>query len=88
LAAAFPQLRALGTGLFGPIAARLAQWRAGLECLWNAAGVLAGAVTPILNHLGKGVILPCILVVVLAYAACVGFGTVFVRLALSGSKKN
>jgi hypothetical protein len=51
-------------------------------------GVLAGAVTPILDHLGKGVILPCVLVVVLAYAACIGFGTVFVRLAFSGPRKS
>jgi hypothetical protein len=42
----------------------------------------------ILDHLGKGVVLSCVLVVVLAYVACIGFGTVFVRLALAGSRKS
>jgi hypothetical protein len=88
LAGAIFGWRAAGPALFGPVIARLAHWRAGVECLWNAVGVLAGAVAPILDHLGKGVILPCVLVVALAYAACVGFGTVFVRLALSGPRKN
>jgi len=88
LAAAFSGWREVEPGLFGTMVARLADWRAGLECLWTAMGALAGAVALVLDHLGKGVILPCVLVVVLAYAACVGFGTVFVRLALSGFRKN
>jgi hypothetical protein len=87
LAAAYPGWRAVGPALFGPMVARFAQWRAGAECLWNAAGVLTGAMALVLDHLGKGVILPCVLVVALAYAVCVGFGTVFVRLALSRSRK-
>lgn len=88
LAGAFPEWRAVGPGLFGAMTARLAHWRAGVECLWNAVGVLTGAVAPILDHLGKGVTLSCVLVVLLAYLACIGFGTVFVRLALSGSRKS
>jgi len=88
LAGAIPGWRAVGPGLFGPVVARFAHLRAGVECLWNAGGALAGAVTLTLDHLGKGVIVLCALVVVLAYAACVGFGTVFVRLALSGSRKS
>jgi hypothetical protein len=87
LAGAIPILHELGPRLFGPLAGQFAHWRVGVECLWNAAGALTGAVTVILNHFGKGFVLPCVLVVLLAYAACVGFGTVFVRLALSGSRK-
>jgi hypothetical protein len=88
VAGAFTVLRELGPRLFGPLGGRLADWRAGAECLWNAIGAVAGAVTVIVNHFGKGVVLPCLLVVVLSYAACVGFGTVFVRLALSGPRNN
>ncbi len=88
LAGAFLEWRAVAPGLFGSLAARFAHWRAGVECLSNAVGALAGAAAVILDHFGKGVVLPCVLVVILAYAACIGFGTVFVRLALSGSRRN
>jgi hypothetical protein len=88
LAAVFSGWRAVGPALSGPMVARFAHWRAGVECLWTAVGALTGAVTVVLDHLGKRIVLPCVLVVVLAYAACVGFGTVFVRLAMSGSRKH
>ncbi|HUD48782.1 MAG TPA: hypothetical protein VMR33_18255 [Candidatus Baltobacteraceae bacterium] len=87
VAAAIPGWRAVGPRLLAPIVGRLAHWRAGVECLWNAVGALTGAVALILDRAGKGIILPCILVVVLAYAACVGFGTVFVRLSMSKFRK-
>lgn len=88
LGGAIPVLHELGPRLFGPLAGQFAHWRVGVECIWNAAGALTGAVTVVLSHLGKGFVLPCVLLVVLAYAACVGFGTLLVRLALSGSRKN
>jgi hypothetical protein len=88
LAGAFSESRVVGSRLFEPMMARFVHLRAGVECLWNAVGALTGAVALILDHLGKGVILSCVLVVMLAYAACVGFGTVFVRLALSKSRKS
>jgi hypothetical protein len=88
LAAAIPGWRAVRPSLFGPMTAWLAHWRPGVECLWNAMSALAGALPAILDHFGKGVILSCLAVVVLGYVACVGFGTVFVRLALSEPRKN
>jgi hypothetical protein len=88
LAGAFYGWRAVGPTVSGMIFARFAHWRPGLECLSNTVSALSGAVGPILDHLGKGIVLSCVLVVLLAYAACVGFGTVFVRLALSSSRKS
>jgi hypothetical protein len=88
LAGAIPGWRAIEPGLVGPMVTRLANWKAGLDCLWNAAGALAGAGTVILAHLGRGILLSCVALVALAYAACVGFGTVFVRLAWSKPRKN
>jgi hypothetical protein len=88
LAGAMPAWHAIGPGLVGPMAARLSHWGAGAQCLWNAAGALAGAAAMVLSHLGRGIILSCAAVMVIAYAACVGFGTVFVRLALARPVKS
>jgi hypothetical protein len=88
LAATVPGLRAVEQYLLVPMFARFAHWGAGLEWLWNATTALASAGTAVVNHAGKGIILPCVLAMVLAYGMCIGFGTVFVKLALSGSKKN
>jgi len=87
LAATVPGLRAFEQDLLAPMFARFAHWGSGMEWLWNAASALASAGSAVVNHAGKGIVLPCIFAVVLAYAACVGFGTVFVKLALSGPKK-
>jgi hypothetical protein len=88
LAATIPGLRAFEQNLLVPMFARFARWGAGVEWLWNAASALASAGTAVVNHAGMGIILPCILAIALAYAACIGFGTIFVKLALSGPKKN
>jgi hypothetical protein len=88
LAGTVPGMRALDQYLVVPMFARFAHWRAGVEWLWHAASALGGAATLVVDHAGREVILSCILAVVLAYAACVGFGTVFVRLALSGPRKS
>jgi hypothetical protein len=88
LAATVPGLRAFEQYLLVPVFARLAHWGAGLKWLWNAASALASAGTAVVNHASKGIIFSCVLAMVLAYAACIGFGTVFVKLALSGPKKN
>jgi hypothetical protein len=87
LAGAIAGWQAFVPGLLAPLAPRLAQMRAGVEVLWNFLGALAGAVPAVVDHFGKGVILSCVVVVVLAYVSCVGFGTVFVRLAFSPSRK-
>jgi hypothetical protein len=88
LVGAIPGWRAIEPGLVGPMVARLANWKAGAECLWNAAGALAGAAAAILEHAHRPVLLSCVALAAAAYVACVGFGTVFVRLALSRPRKN
>jgi len=88
LSAAIPGWRVIGPALVGPLVARLAPWRAGAECLWNAACALAGAAPVMVEHLNKMTLLSCVAVMVLGYVACVGFGTVFVRLTLAAPRKN
>ena len=88
LVATIPGLRAFEQDLLAPMFVRFAHWGAGIEWLWNATSSLASAGTAVANHAGKGILLSCILAMALAYAACIGFGTVFVKLALSGPKKN
>lgn len=58
-------------------------WVAALGALWNSAGVLVGAFTVALKQLGLAVIIGLGLLLALAYAACFGLGTVYVRLALA-----
>ncbi|HEY3853263.1 MAG TPA: hypothetical protein VGO67_02595 [Verrucomicrobiae bacterium] len=88
LAATVPGLRAFEQNLLVPMFAKLNHWGASSEWIWNAATALASAGTAIVNHASKGIIFSCVLAIVLAYAACIGFGTVFVKLALSDAKKN
>jgi hypothetical protein len=87
LAGAFFGSRALGPELFGAITVRFSRWTADAGCLWNALIAMAGAISAILDHLGKGFVLSCIGIGAMAYAACVGFGTAFVRL-LAIPRKN
>jgi hypothetical protein len=88
LAGAFFAWRALGPGLFGAMTARFSRWTADVGCLWNALSAMTGAVSAILDYLGKGFVLSCVGICAFAYAACVGFGTAFVRLVLAGPRKN
>ncbi|HEY3915340.1 MAG TPA: hypothetical protein VGN61_12700 [Verrucomicrobiae bacterium] len=80
--------RALEPKLFGAAPARFAQWTSGAACFWNALGVLRGAFVLVIDHLGRGFVVSCILTMVTAYAICVAFGTAFVRLTLGGPRKN
>jgi len=80
--------RALEPEVSGTQPSWFSQWSSGAACLWNALGVLRGALILVIDHLGKGFVVSCVLAVVTAYALCIGFGTAFVRLTLAGPKKD
>ncbi|HEX4122170.1 MAG TPA: hypothetical protein VH619_16255 [Verrucomicrobiae bacterium] len=88
LAGAIFGWRAVAPEMFGTLAARFSHWTAGAPHLWNALGVLGDALVAILDHFGKGFMLAFILAAAIAYAVCIGLGTVFVRLVLGAPQKN
>jgi hypothetical protein len=61
----------------------LAPAASGVKCFWDVLGALAGAVALEAQRLGKVFMLACLVAAAGACAACAGFGTVFVRLALA-----
>jgi hypothetical protein len=56
-------------------------WVNSLGTIWNAAGVVVSAAGHALRSLGPAVLVGGALAVGIGYAACVGLGTVYVRLA-------
>jgi hypothetical protein len=88
LVSTFFGLRLFENDLVAPMLARFTHWTAGAEWVWNAVTALASAGTAVLSHASKGIVVPCILAIALAYAMCIGFGTAFVKLALSAPRKN
>jgi hypothetical protein len=58
-------------------------WVAALGALWNAAGVLADALTVAVKQLSLTVMVGFGLLLAVGYAACLGLGTVYVRFALT-----
>jgi hypothetical protein len=87
-AGAVAELRAVEPGLLAAAAGRLAPVAAGAACFWHVAGALADAATLAVEHLGKGFMLGCVVAAAGACAVCAGFGTIFVRLAQAGPRKN
>ncbi len=70
---------------FGPVASGLdtarSWWSTG--CVWfNALGALAEAGRLVVKNLGSGFVIGCLVALGLAYATCLGLGTVYVRLAM------
>ncbi|MGA2748264.1 MAG: hypothetical protein ABSG59_05760 [Verrucomicrobiota bacterium] len=87
LAAIFVGVLAVEPGIMAALRHPLARWAGGVECLWNALGALAGAAALVAEHLGNGFWLAALVMGLVAYAACVGLGTLFVRLALAKTRR-
>ncbi|MGA2557684.1 MAG: hypothetical protein ABSG04_15560, partial [Verrucomicrobiota bacterium] len=62
-------------------------WAAAAGCVWNTLGALAGAVTLVARHFGNGFVLACLVAGAMAYAACIGFGTLVIRFAFARAGK-
>jgi len=58
-------------------------WFGLLSTIWGSLGVLANALTLAIRSLGPLVLLGITLALLAGYAACVGFGTLYVRLAFA-----
>jgi hypothetical protein len=87
-AAAVEGWRVVGPGLLAEASHRLAPAVASLASFWNVLSGLAGALTLAAEQLSKGFMLACLVAAAGACAVCAGFGTIFVRLALAGPRKN
>jgi hypothetical protein len=59
------------------------EWLSGLNTIGNTLAVLANSTFLIIKKLGTGFMIACLLSMSLAYAMCVGLGTVCVRLAFT-----
>ena len=62
---------------------RAGEWLSGLNLIGNTLYVLSNATLLVVKKLGTGVIVACLVMVGLGYAACVGLGTVYFRLAFA-----
>lgn len=59
------------------------QWFSGVSAVWNAANAICGTLVIAVKQLGSGFMIAAVAAVALAWAACVGLGTVYVRLAFA-----
>ncbi len=80
LLAAFGGLCAAGSEALTATAGVAAGWFEGISVFWKAAGVLWGAVSLALKSLGPAFLIGMSLLLLLCYAACMGLGTICVRL--------
>ena len=62
---------------------RLGEWFSGLGVMANTFDVLLNAATLAVEKLGTGFIIACLALAGLAYALCIGLGTVYFRLAFA-----
>lgn len=58
-------------------------WLASVGAVFKTLGVLAEAVVLAVRHLGLVLLIGCTVGIALAYAACLGLGTAWMRLALA-----
>ena len=59
----------------------LGAWFTSASALFHALSALAGAVLVAVKSLGTGFLIACLLAGAMAYAMCLGLGTVYLRLA-------
>lgn len=57
-------------------------WLSGSAALFKSIGVLGEALVLATRHFGMTILIGCVAGIVLAYAACFGLGTAWVRLAM------
>jgi uncharacterized membrane protein len=62
---------------------RVGAWFSGLSVIGNTFNVLVSAAALAVKKLGTGFIIACLVLAGLAYALCVGLGTVYFRLAFA-----
>ena len=72
------QYQAIATGTH-----KVSLWLSGAGAVLNVIGSLLSAVVVLLKHLGNGVLLGCFAGLALAWAMCMGLGTLCVRLAFA-----
>ena len=60
-----------------------AAWFSGLTTLWNALNALLGALAQAVQQLHRGILFGCLTAVALAWAMCLGLGTLCLRLVLA-----
>ena len=58
-------------------------WFAGLGVIWKTLSVLAGAVGATIQSLGNGLVVGVAVLLLATYAAGIGLGTAYVRLAMA-----
>jgi hypothetical protein len=66
-----------------PAAREVSGWFSLVNAVWNAATVLANALGLALRSLGPAVVTGIAVMLLVCYAACVGLGTVYWRLAFA-----
>jgi hypothetical protein len=62
---------------------RVSGWLSAAATVWNAMGVVLGALAGLVQKLGTGFVVALLVAVVTAYAMCVGLGTFYVRLTFA-----
>jgi hypothetical protein len=60
-----------------------AGWFSGLTTLWNALNALLSALAQAIQQLHRGILFGCLTAVALAWAMCLGLGTLCLRLVLA-----
>ncbi len=64
-------------------ASQASGWLAGLGVIWKTLGVLSGAVVATIQYLGTGLVVGFEVLLLATYAAGIGLGTAYVRLAMA-----
>jgi len=72
-----------GTESYLAASRHTAGWLSGLTTLWNALNALITTLAQAVQQLGRGVLLGGLAAVALAWAMCLGLGTVCMRFALA-----
>jgi hypothetical protein len=65
------------------VASQATGWFAGLGVIWKTLSVLAGAVVATIQYLGTGLVVGGVVLLLATYAAGIGLGTAYVRLAMA-----
>jgi hypothetical protein len=62
---------------------KVGHWFSGISAIWNAANAICGAFVLAIKQQGSGFLIAAVAAVALAWAACFGLGTVYVRIAFA-----
>jgi hypothetical protein len=87
LGALFLGWRAAATALAATTAPALSRWSGVAKCVWATLESLAAAASLVMHHFGYWLAVVGLLGAV-AYAACIGFGTLFFRYAFASNEES